>query len=39
VVLDQVRTVHRERLVKRLGALSTDTMADVLGGLQEMCAE
>ena len=39
VVLDQVRTVDRERLVKRLGALSTETMADVLSGLQEMFAE
>jgi mRNA interferase MazF len=39
VVLDQVRTVDRERLVKRLGALSTETMTDVLGGLQEMFAE
>ena len=39
VVLDQVRTVDRERLVKRLGALSTETMTDVLSGLQEMFAE
>jgi mRNA interferase MazF len=39
VVLDQLRTVDRERLVKRLGALPTDTMTDVLGGLQEMFAE
>ena len=39
VVLDQLRTVDRERLVKRLGALPADTMTDVLGGLQEMFAE
>ena len=39
VVLDQLRTVDRERLVKRLGVLSGDTMAAVLGGLQEMFAE
>lgn len=39
VVLDQLRTVDRERLVKRLGALSGDTMAAVLGGLHEMFAE
>jgi mRNA interferase MazF len=39
VVLDQLRTVDRERLVKRLGALSTDTVAQVLDGLQEMFAE
>src|SRR5215208_1163657 len=38
VVLDQVRTVDRERLVKRLGALSTEAMTDVLGGLHEMFA-
>jgi mRNA interferase MazF len=39
VVLDQVRTVDRERLVKRLGVLTTDSMTDVLNGLQEMFAE
>ncbi len=39
VVLDQLRTVDRERLVKHLGALPVETMADVLGGLQEMFAE
>jgi mRNA interferase MazF len=39
VVLDQLRTVDRERLVKRLGALPTDTVAQVLDGLQEMFAE
>ena len=39
VVLDQVRTVDRERLVKRLGALSAATMTEVLEGLQEMFAD
>lgn len=39
VVLDQLRTVDRERLVKRLGMLTSATMAEVLGGLQEMFAE
>ncbi len=39
VVLDQLRTVDRERLVKRLGALPGETIAEVLGGLQEMVAE
>ena len=39
VVLDQLRTVDRERLVKRLGALSMETMTEVLGTLQEMFAE
>ncbi len=39
VVLDQLRTVDQERLVKRLGALPPDTLTDVLDGLQEMFAE
>ncbi len=39
VVLDQLRTVDRERLVKRLGALSQATLGEVLVGLQEMFAE
>jgi mRNA interferase MazF len=39
VVLDQVRTVDRERLVKRLGALSGSTMTQVLDALQEMFAQ
>jgi mRNA interferase MazF len=39
VVLDQIRTVDRERLVKRLGALTTATISEVLGGLREMFAE
>ena len=39
VVLDQLRTIDRERLVKRLGALSTETMNEVLSALQEMFAE
>jgi len=39
VVLDQMRAVDRERLVKRLGVLSADTLNEVLGSLQEMFAE
>jgi len=39
VVLDQLRTVDRGRLVKRLGILTTETMAEVLGGLHEMFAD
>jgi mRNA-degrading endonuclease toxin of MazEF toxin-antitoxin module len=38
-VLDQLRAVDRDRLVKRLGALSTETVTGVLDGLQEMFAE
>jgi mRNA interferase MazF len=39
VALDQLRTVDRERLVKRLGRLGPATVAAVLEGLQEMFAE
>jgi mRNA-degrading endonuclease toxin of MazEF toxin-antitoxin module len=35
----QLRTVDRERLVKRLGMLAAPTLTEVLGGLQEMFAE
>jgi mRNA interferase MazF len=36
VVLDQIRTVDRERLVRRLGALSEPEFNGVLGVLREM---
>ena len=39
VVLDQLRTVDRERLVKHLGTLPAETMTAVLGVLQELFAE
>jgi mRNA interferase MazF len=38
IVLDQIRTVDRERLVKKLGRLSSKTAARVLDVLQEMFA-
>jgi mRNA interferase MazF len=38
VALDQVRTVDRERLRKRLGVLSPATLRDTLAVLQEMFA-
>lgn len=38
VVLDQVRTVDRHRLVRRLGRLSSATLSRALGVLQEMFA-
>lgn len=38
VVPDQLRTVDRERLVKRLGVLPEATLLQVLGVLQEMFA-
>jgi mRNA interferase MazF len=39
VVLDQIRTVDRERLVRRLGALSPTVLAQALNVLREMFAE
>jgi len=36
VVLDQIRTVDRDRLVRRLGRLSPATTARALAALQEM---
>ena len=38
VVLDQIRTVDRERLVQRIGALSPQVMERSLQVLQEMFA-
>lgn len=39
VALDQLRTVDGERLVKRLGRLSSGTTTAVLDTLQEMFEE
>ena len=39
VALDQLRTVDSERLVKRLGRLSSGTTTEALETLQEMFAE
>jgi mRNA interferase MazF len=36
VVIDQIRTVERERLVRRLGKVSPSTLGRVLTILQEM---
>ena len=38
VVLDQVRTIDRQRLVRRLGKLTPKTLTDALNVLQEMFA-
>jgi mRNA interferase MazF len=38
IVLDQIRTVDRERLVRRLGKLSPSTLGNILAILQEMFA-
>ena len=39
VAIDQLRTVDTERLVKRLGRLSSGSTTDVFEALQEMFAE
>lgn len=36
VVVDQIRTVDRDRLVRRLGRLSANALSQTLGVLQEM---
>lgn len=36
VVIDQIRTVDRERLISRLGRLSAASLGQTLGVLQEM---
>jgi mRNA interferase MazF len=38
IVLDQIRAVDRDRLVRRLGKISSSTMGRVLAILQEMFA-
>ena len=38
VVLDQIRTVDRQRLVKRLGTLSPAALGQALAVLREMVA-
>lgn len=39
VVLDQLRTVDRQRLVKHLGSITSVTLSKALAGLREMFAE
>lgn len=39
IVLDQLRTVDRARLIKRLGRISPTTQQEVLAALAEMFAE
>ena len=39
IVLDQIRTVDKIRLGKRVGALNTKTLSNVLTTLQEVFAE
>jgi mRNA interferase MazF len=39
IVLDQMRTLDRSRLVRRLGRISPSTQTEVLAALQEMFAE
>jgi mRNA interferase MazF len=39
IVLDQIRTVDKARLVKKLGQINQDEQRNVLGTLAEMFAE
>lgn len=39
ILLDQLRTVDKVRLAKRMGAVSTKTLVGTLGTLQEVFAE
>jgi mRNA interferase MazF len=39
IVLDQIRTVDKSRLIKRLGHITTATQKDVLAVLAELFAE
>ncbi len=39
IVLDQIRTVDKIRLVKRVGTVNTKTLSNVLTTLQEVFAE
>ena len=39
VVLDQLRTVDKSRLVKRLGGLTEDELSEPLSGLQALFAK
>jgi mRNA interferase MazF len=36
ILLDQIRTLDKQRLVRRLGAVSSDTLELVLATLREM---
>ena len=38
VVLDQIRTVDRERMIRRLGRVNVSTLASALAVLQDMFA-
>jgi len=39
IILDQIRTIDKERLVKKLGVISTTTQTKALNVLQELFAE
>jgi mRNA interferase MazF len=39
ILLDQIRTIDKARLVKRLGAVSTPTLQRTLDTLQQIFAE
>ena len=39
ILLDQIRTLSKQRLVKRLGSLPPTVLANTLSGLQDLFAE
>lgn len=39
IILDQIRTIDKHRLVKKLGKIDSSTQKEVLGILMEMFAE
>ena len=39
ILLDQIRTLDKQRLTKRLGAVRAGTLADTLATLQDMFAD
>jgi mRNA interferase MazF len=38
ILLDQIRTLDQQRLLKRLGKINAKTLGDTLGVLQELFA-
>jgi mRNA interferase MazF len=39
ILLDQLRTLDKQRLIRRLGAVSANTLGLTLAGLREMFEE
>ena len=39
IVIDQIRTVDRQRFIKKLGILETKTVKEIKGKIQEMLVD